>query len=284
MNQNKSEKIAPKKSLGQNFLTDKNIANKIVDTLGDINGQKVFEIGPGMGAITGLILDRKPFLSSIELDKRAIDYLKTEYSTQLGSNFELIHSSILDFDLPNYIHSNNIKEKVAVIGNIPYNISSEIFFWIYKNAKYIDRSVLMIQKEVAKRLVAKPRTKDYGILTLAMELCGKAKIAFDVPSGAFFPRPNVTSSVIRFDLNSDTEVYSHFDKMMKLIRASFSQRRKMLGNSLKQYFDAKSINKDSSAFVLLNDKYKFLSKRAEELTLNDFFIMLKIIETGLDNE
>ncbi len=266
--------LRPIKSLGQNFLIDKNIAIKTVNALKITENDFVIEIGPGEGSLTGLILKQTKKLAVIEIDRRAVDLLKDKYP-----DLNVIYSDILkvDFDAVLEFGKNyNIK----VIGNIPYNISSEIFFKLFEYSSQISKSILTIQKEVAQRLSAKQKSKDYGILTIAMALCGKSEILFDVAPDCFFPKPNVISSVIEFDFNKNNFDSKLFKDIMKLVRAGFNQRRKKLSNSIASYVGTCSNPKQIYEELKNHEKFAgFLHKRAEELTEVDFMELYNFIKS-----
>ena len=289
-NQNKmpfsarADRIAPKKSLGQNFLTDGNIARKIVDALDCKDGDTVVEIGPGTGVLTEYLAEMKINLFAVEIDQRAVEVLKTKYRNDAYPNLKIIHSDIRDFDFSSIVGGNKIK----VIGNIPYYMSSEILFKLFNSSTQISKAIIMLQKEVAKRLNAKLRTKDYGILTVNLQFTGESKILFDVPPSCFYPQPKVTSSII--EINFDSEKFNNYcdlisrdgepeDKIKvylsfkEFIRAAFSQRRKVLRNSLKDYI-AQKYNREISPDIREMD---YFCKRAEELTIEDFLKLYNII-------
>lgn len=254
--------VAPKKSLGQNFLIDRNIAAKTVGLLNIQTCDNVVEIGPGTGALTSLLLETGCNLTAIEIDQRAIEELNKKFPAEKYPNFKLIHSDFRDY---NFIAEN---EKIKVIGNIPYYLSSEIFFKLFESSQNLSMAVLTIQKELAKRLIAQPKSKDYGILTLAMMMSGNCKIEFDVSPSCFYPAPNVMSSVIRMDFNCPKFKVSNYNKTMNIVRAAFNQRRKMLGNSLKslfQRFETIEMNDELRLKIVQMSK-----QRPEELLPSDF--------------
>jgi 16S rRNA (adenine1518-N6/adenine1519-N6)-dimethyltransferase len=270
------EKIKPLKIFGQNFLQDKNIANKIVDLLGDISGKQIVEIGAGMGALTELLLNRNANLTAFDFDERAIDYLKSKFN--FAENLKIIHSDILKINLNDYTN-----EKISVIGNIPYNITNDIVFWLFDNSNLINRAILTIQKEVAERYIAKPRTKNYGITTIAMQLYATVKIAFHIPASAFYPAPKVTSSVLVIDFHKENQ-FENIDKkqFLKLVRAAFSQRRKILNNAINFYLISRNINSELFTKIIQNQPKNYLKMRAEELTLDDYINLFSLIEKNLN--
>ncbi len=263
--------IKPKKSFSQNFLIDNNIAKKIVASLNLESGDIVIEIGCGTGALTKYLLEKKIILIGIELDKNAFGVLSYKFPAETFQNFHLLNKDILSINLKDYISQNKINSKVKIIGNIPYSISSRIFFWLFEQAEHIDNAVIMVQKELAERLTAKPKTKDYGILTIALQLTGSAKKLFDVPPECFYPKPSVTSSIIDIKFRENPVKDDNFKKIMKFVRAAFSQRRKTLKNSLNNYFcDKSKINYQQIIDDASLNRLNYFSQRAEELSKDDF--------------
>ena len=266
--------IKPIKALGQNFLIDKNIAIKTINALDISDDDYIFEIGPGEGALTQLILSKTQQLTVIEIDRRAVDLLKQKFD-----NLDVVFEDFLKIDF-NLLVAKAKQKNIKVIGNIPYYISSEIFFKLFENSHQISKVILTIQKELAQRLSAKQKTKDYGILTIATQLCGKAKILFEVSADCFFPKPNVTSAVIEFSFNKENAQQNsdYFKQIMKFIRAAFNQRRKKLSNALSTYFSNISNGKDVILTIKNHHLYSsFLHKRAEELTKDDFIAFFNFI-------
>lgn len=259
--------IAPKKSLGQNFLIDNNISRKIVNELQLEAGEKLMEIGPGTGALTTLLLENDIELTAVELDKRAVELLSRKFADK--------KLSIISDDVRNVsIAAIAGDGKIKVIGNIPYYISADILFLLFESYMHIERVILMVQKEVAKRVVSKPNSKDYGILGIAADLISTASIAFDVSPNCFYPKPKVTSAILHIKFNKTLTERVEFKSIMKLVKAAFSQRRKTLRNSLKTYLSSLPAEK-VSAFT---EKYEeLLAKRAENLTTNDYIEIYKFL-------
>ena len=262
--------IKPKKSLGQNFLTDKNILKKISVAINATSNDFVLEIGPGTGALTEFIIKSKPKkFVAVDVDERSIELLNEKYSISDYPFLEIIHSDIRKINFQELVSSAECRE-VIVAGNIPYNISADIFFWVFSNRNIIDKVILMIQKEVAQRINSKKGTKTYGILSVVLNYIGKSKILFDVSPHCFYPKPKVTSSVI--ELKFDKKVSdSDFKEFVALVKACFGQRRKVLKNSLSTYLSDNNINSGELNSVILN---KYFSKRAEELGVEDFVVMM----------
>jgi len=237
-----------KKSLGQHFLKDENICRKIVDSLPVIPGQQIVEVGPGAGAITKYLLEIPDVhFKAVELDAEKVQYLEKTYPAIQG---KIIHESILDTPAP-------YEGQFTVIGNFPYNISSQIMFRILEWKQQVPVVVGMFQKEVAQRIAA-TKGKEYGILSVLIQAYYKVEYLFEVHENCFNPPPKVKSAVIRlhrleqpYDIASDR-------KFFVLVKTAFGQRRKQLRNPLKPLFD-KEFLQDS-----------IFNKRAEELSIADF--------------
>lgn len=216
--------MRPKKRLGQHFLRDGNVIRKIVAQVQPPPGARVVEIGPGVGALTGLLLERFPDLIAIEVDERAVAELRGAYPT-----LDIRHVDVLDFDW------RSLEQPLHVVGNLPYNITTPILFSLIDEAPTLMDALLMMQLEVAMRLVAKPRTKDYGILAVATQLAATPDLLFRVSRHVFDPKPAVESAVVRISFAQDRDrslggVEPGF--VRKVIRQAFNQRRKTLRNSL----------------------------------------------------
>lgn len=266
--------IKPKKALGQNFLIDKNILLKIFDSIEVNPNDFILEIGPGTGALTEYILNRKPKkFVAVDIDERSIEFLKEKFPLAEYPFFDILQSDIRKIELTKYFNS-EIYNRNIVVGNIPYNISADIFFWIFSYRDLITKSILMVQKEVAQRLNAKPKTKNYGLLSLVINLIGTAKILFDVSPNCFYPRPKVTSSVI--ELKFDKKLTNQeFEDLLSLFKAAFSQRRKVLKNSLSTYL---SNTKIETGFLKSDVFLKYCSKRAEELEVENYIELMNEIK------
>lgn len=219
--------VKPKKALGQHFLTDLHIAREIADTLSEYKGVPVLEVGPGMGVLTQFLLEQNHDLKVVELDAESVEYLEKNYS-QLKD--KIISDDFLKLDLDKIFPG-----EMCVIGNYPYNISSQIFF---KVLDYRDKVVCcsgMLQKEVAERIAAKPGSKTYGILSVLLQAWYDIEYLFTVPEYVFNPPPKVKSGVIKLVRNQVTELGCDEKLFKTIIKASFGQRRKTLRNSLKPF-------------------------------------------------
>lgn len=261
------ELIKAKKSLGQNFLVDKNIAKKIVDSLNCNPDDIIIEIGPGTGALSEIIAPLCKELILIEIDQRAIEVLERKFEND--SHVKIINADILVSNFEEILKEYSDK-KIKLLGNLPYYISSQIIFKIFDNWKYFDNAVIMVQKEFAQRLNAKMKTKDYGILTLAVALYGKAEILFNVPGTCFIPVPKVTSSVVKLSIKPK---YDEIDtkSIQQLIRVLFNQRRKVIKNNLSSLVSKEILYEISDS--LKKVKIDVSKQRAEELVLQDFYLI-----------
>lgn len=273
----KYELYKPKKFLGQNFLVDENIAKKIVRSLDVSEDDIVVEIGPGQQALTKHLAGLTKNFYAVELDKYIYEKLQSEHEGKI----KLIHKDFLKTDLEkDFGILPDSKSKLKIIGNIPYNITTEILFKLFSQSELIESAVLMMQREVAKRLVSVPDTKDYGILAVQTQFYTRSELLFHVPPTAFFPKPNVTSSVVKFHFDKDTSGLKDKVLFKEIVRESFGQRRKTMRNSLKKFMERYDINeneitgfdftrrpenlKPAEFITLSNTVSLLLSKRSEE--------------------
>lgn len=218
--------VRAKKALGQHFLTDRSVAAAIVDALGRDGVRDVLEIGPGMGVLTGFLLDREDIdLKLVELDSESVAYLLTHFPGMQGRLFE---ADYLRLDM-HHLFSGPYR----VIGNFPYNISSQIFFKILEDKDRIPEVVCMIQKEVADRIAEGPGTKTYGILSVLLQAWYDIDYVLSVGPGAFAPPPKVRSAVIRLRRNARTALGCDEKLFKTVVKTAFNQRRKTLRNALR---------------------------------------------------
>lgn len=243
--------VKAKKHLGQHFLTDENIAKKIVEGLSFEGYKKVLEVGPGMGVLTKYLLEKEAEIFVAEIDAESIEYLKKNYNQLQENHFT---GDFLKINI-----NEVFGEQVAVIGNFPYNISSQILFKIIDFYENVPEMVGMFQKEVAERTAAIPRTKDYGILSVLVQALYDVKYLFTVHENVFNPPPKVKSGVIILTRNPKNGLEGNEVLFKQIVKAGFNQRRKKLSNSLKIL---------NIPEVLKN--HAFLDKRAEELSVEDF--------------
>ena len=256
--------INPLKKFGQNYLTDPNILRKIVEEISPSNDDNIIEIGPGLGALTGLLLEKIPTITAIEIDTRVAEMLREKYK---GIN--LITGDFLKTDLNKLYNSS--ENKLRILGNIPYNLTSPILFRIIENNSIINDSVLMMQLEVAQRITSKKGTKEYGILAVLMNYFCDIKFCFKVSPNVFNPRPKVWSAVLHFYLKDISPTDSEKRTFIQTVKAAFGNRRKTLKNSLSNSI-FKEINFENSGIDL--------SLRAEQLDIDDFVILSKFIQSN----
>ncbi|MGM9761276.1 MAG: 16S rRNA (adenine(1518)-N(6)/adenine(1519)-N(6))-dimethyltransferase RsmA [Candidatus Cryptobacteroides sp.] len=251
--------VRAKKALGQHFLTDQSIAMKIVDSLGRSEVRDVLEIGPGMGVLTQYLLKRDDIdLKLVELDGESVEYLLTHFPGMQG---KLYQADYLRLD----IHT-LFQDKYRVIGNFPYNISSQIFFKILEDKDRVPEVVCMIQKEVAERIAEKPGSKTYGILSVLLQAWYDIDYIVSVGSGAFCPPPKVQSAVIRLRRNSRSSLGCDEKLFKTVVKTAFNQRRKTLRNALKPLL-GDSVDSSNPVFDL----------RAERLSVEDFVALTNLL-------
>jgi 16S rRNA (adenine1518-N6/adenine1519-N6)-dimethyltransferase len=228
----KKKGIRPLKRLGQSFLQDRNIVDKIV-ALADIrDDEAVAEIGAGVGVMTEQIARKAGMVLALEIDPYMIEILKSSLAAL--TNVEIVHTDILDYDFSEA--SARYAGKVfKVIGNVPYNISSPILFHLLHYREFIGSMILMFQKEVADRIAARPGTKEYGIPTVILSMFAEVTHSFIVPAGCFYPRPKVTSCVVKMEMRRKPLISLSSDSFFcSVVRSSFAQRRKTILNNLKR--------------------------------------------------
>ncbi len=257
----KTNKVRPKKSLGQHFLHDQNIAQQIVAALKiKLSKQQVLEIGPGMGVLTQYLLARDQMdLKVIEIDRDSVAYLKKHYPA--------LQEVIIEGDFLEMPIDKIFQGKFSVIGNFPYNLSSQILFKILKHHDQVEEIVCMLQKEVADRIAAPPGSKTYGILSVLLQAYYNIYFLFKVPPGVFTPPPKVMSGVIRLERNGVTKLTCDETFFIQVVKQAFNTRRKTLRNALKNLNLAAEI----SALPLLE-------KRAEQLSAEEFENLTLLIE------
>jgi len=238
-----------KKSLGQHFLNDVQICLQIKAALEDAPIDQLLEIGPGAGALTQHILDLpKQAFKAVELDREKVAYLLHTYPQLEG---KLINEDFLETAIP-------FEGQFTLIGNFPYNISTQIVFRVLDWKAQVPVMIGMFQKEVAERIAAKPHSKAYGILSVLTQAFYEVEYLFDVPPSAFTPPPNVMSGVIRLKRKNTFPEFSSIKSFYHIVKMAFGQRRKMLRNPLKPYFTTEQLQDP------------IFTKRAENLTYQDF--------------
>lgn len=243
------ERVRAKKQLGQHFLKDESIARRIAESLSNLSHQ-LLEIGPGMGVLTKYLIDNKNYdFRVIEIDSESVDYLHTYYPT-----LNIIEGDFLRMDLPQTFHN-----KLSIIGNFPYNISSQILFKVYDHRDMVVEVVGMFQKEVAERVAAHPGSKTYGILSVLLSAYYDIEYLFTVDEHVFNPPPKVKSAVIRLQRNGVQHLDCDEQLLLRVVKTGFNQRRKTLRNALK-----------ALGMSLDHVPENLLSQRAEQLSVEQF--------------
>lgn len=250
-------RVKPKKHLGQHFLKDEQIAHKITSSLANLGGDRVIEIGAGTGVLTKYLLSEYNEFVAFDVDPESIQYLQNQYAAH-ASKF------ILRDYLKYILHA-----PAVLIGNFPYNISSQLFFKVWEDRDRVSEVVCMIQKEVADRICAPHGNKTYGILSVLLGAFFDIAFLFEVPPHMFDPPPKVQSAVIRLTRNDVKALPCNEDRFKKIVKAGFGQRRKTLRNALKHLDLPHSEHLDG-----------MLSRRAEQLSVDDFINLTSIAEKG----
>ena len=256
------EKVRAKKHLGQHFLIDENIAKRIADTLTLENYTKVLEIGPGMGVLTKYLLDKPVETFVIEIDTESVEYL--------GKHYPKLHNHIFseDFLRYNIVDAFN-KEQFAIIGNFPYNISTQIVFKALEFRDYIPEFSGMFQKEVAERICEKKGTKAYGILSVLTQAFYETEYLFTVSEHVFSPPPKVKSGVMRMIRKENYQLPCNEKKFFTVVKTAFNQRRKTLRNSLKSLNLPEEMKSD-----------EILNLRPDQIDVNDFIYITQKLEAN----
>jgi 16S rRNA (adenine1518-N6/adenine1519-N6)-dimethyltransferase len=267
-----SARVPPRKpKLGQHFLVDSSVAPRILDAMGDISQSTVLEIGPGRGALTSMLVRRARRVIAIETDRVLAAQLRMNFS--LVPNIEVIEGDILSVDIDSLFGPKPgttrpgldlTPQKVRVVGNLPYFITSEILLRLFEYRKYFENIVLMVQKEVADRLAASPGNKEYGLLSATAQLYSRVEEVFAVPPSAFSPPPKVNSGVVRLTLTQNLEKLGVNEAdFIRFLKLSFGQKRKTLWNNLKARYASEDLTR-----AMLRAKVK-PTVRAEALSLED---------------
>jgi len=258
-------RIRPKKNLGQHFLKDKGIASRIASSLTGTGYTSVLEIGPGSGILTEYLLERNfDDFRIIEIDNESVHYLKERFPGFTN----IIRGDFLTMNIDDYFEG-----KLAIIGNFPYNISSQIMFRVLEYRDKVVEVCAMFQKEVAERICSAPGSKTYGILSVLIQAYYTAEYLFTVPEHVFAPPPKVKSGVIRLKRNKVSELGCNESLFFRVVKAAFNQRRKMLRNSVK------------AVFQLTREDYVDFGLRPEQLSVDGFINLTNWVEkNGLSTE
>ncbi len=270
----KKYNLDAKKSLGQNFILDKNVTDKIAKSAGDLSEYEVLEIGPGPGSLTRSILDAgAKKLTVIEKDERCLAAL-AELKEFYGDRLEIISADALKIDEEKLFSSSR---KIKIIANLPYNIGTVLLIKWLKIAPKIASMTLMLQKEVVDRIVAKPSTEHYGRLAVMVNHLAQSKMLFTVSRMVFVPPPKVTSAIVQIIPDENLAHNIEFEKLEKLVAAAFGQRRKMIKSALKNF----PFICDTSEALKKCDIAESL--RAENLTIQQFCQLAKFVENKTSN-
>jgi len=254
--------LKPLKKFGQNYLTDINTIVKIAKTILPENYDHIIEIGPGKGSLTRELLKQNDNITCFEIDTRVIEQLTAEFPT-----IKIINQDFLEINLKDFINPN---EKTIICGNIPYNITSPIIFKLVHEYPLISDVVIMMQNEVAKRIIAKPHTKEYGILSVILGYFADIEYCFKIPPTVFYPRPKIDSAILKISFRRNLNSKTDNKLFVQVVKAAFNNRRKTLKNSLS---NSKFAHQD-----IFNSEFDF-TRRAEELSINDFILLTDIIKS-----
>ena len=258
------KQVKPKKFLGQHFLKDLSIAKAIADTVDKCPSLPILEVGPGMGVLTQYLITKERTVDVVEIDYESVAYLKENFPQLDG---HIIEDDFLKMSMDSLFGGSPF----VLTGNYPYNISSQIFFKMLDNKEIIPCCSGMIQKEVGERLAASPGKKDYGILSILVQLWYDVEYLFTVPETVFSPPPKVKSAVVLMKRNTRTSLECDEELFRKIVKGTFNQRRKKLRNSIQQI-----VGKDSP---MLGDP--ILDKRPEQLSIADFIELTNKVEREL---
>ena len=264
--------VRAKKHLGQHFLNDEDTAKNIANSLSGIGYDTVLEIGPGMGVLTKYLLESEAQINVIEIDRDSVAYLNNDFKNEhvkldtSNTKFKIIEGDFLKQDFPTFFN----KKQVAVIGNYPYNISSQIIFKAIENREYIPELSGMFQKEVAKRIAEKEGSKVYGIISVLTQAFFDVEYLFTVPPSVFNPPPKVDSGVIRLIRKKDFSLSVDEKLFFRVVKTAFNQRRKMLRSSLKSFKLSDTLKEDA-----------IFAMRPEQLSVSEFIKLTHKIATDV---
>ena len=268
----KKYKISADKSLGQNFLVSDEIVEGIIDSANISKNDIIIEIGPGLGVLTNLLLEKSDDVIAVELDSRMVQILKDRFKDK--ENLTIMHEDILKVDLKSLLYNRkkNENSKVKVVANLPYYISSPIIMKLLEQNELIDEIIVMVQKEVGQRLSAETGTRTAGAITYAVEYYSEASCVLDVPKESFVPSPKVESVVIKLKIKNNLEDINK-ELLFKVVKAAFSQRRKTLANAL---VNGKIVEKNNLEEIF-NKANIDKNVRGENLTLEDYIKLCKFL-------
>ena len=264
--------VRAKKHLGQHFLKDEDTAKNIANTLTEVGYETILEIGPGMGMLTKYLLEKKAKITVMEIDRESVAYLNSDFKNEhlsldtSSKNFQIVEGDFLKYDLASFFN----KQQIAIIGNYPYNISSQIVFKAIEFRKFIPELSGMFQKEVAKRIAEKEGSKVYGIISVLTQAFFDVEYLFTVPPTVFNPPPKVDSGVIRLTRKKDFSLPVDEKLFFRVVKTAFNQRRKMLRSSLKSFKLSDTLKEDT-----------IFAMRPEQLSVSEFIKLTHKIATDV---
>ena len=264
--------IHPSRQMGQNFLVDPSTARMIITRAAIQAEDTILEIGAGLGALTIPAARAAARVIAVEKDRRLAGLLKTELLAQALENVDLIEADIMDIDIGRF----SVPGKLTVIGNLPYNISSQILVMLIRSRRFVSRAILMFQKELCRRLMSLPGSRDYGRITVMLRSCAEVSTLAEVKAGCFHPRPKIDSEVleIRFDEKPRHEDIAE-DDLFLVIKSAFAKRRKTLKNALSTSW----LDIDSHTALHMLEKADIApQRRAETLSVKEFFRLTRVYQ------
>ena len=255
----------PLKRFGQNYLVDKNTVDKIINHFNPQNDDTIIEIGPGRGALTEQLIKKCDNVTAIEIDTRVVNDLKTRFPS-----LKLQNSDFLKCDFKTLFQG---KKDLRIIGNIPYNITTDIIYKLIDNRSMLSDAILMVQYEMAQRMLSKKGTKEYGILSVILNAFAHVNLCFKISPNVFYPKPHVYSAIVHLNFKKEFPGNINPDIFIAVVKAAFGNRRKTLKNSFK-----------NSIFALCDfeDRDGILSKRAEQLSIENFYALSRKLEGCID--
>jgi 16S rRNA (adenine1518-N6/adenine1519-N6)-dimethyltransferase len=268
------EEMPAKPKLGQNFLVDSEAIQRIAASIGDLTGRTVVEIGPGRGAITGELAVRAAHVLAVELDQQLAAALRVEFMLDPTARVTVFEQDVLNFDFEQ--SAQKAGERLLIVGNLPYGITSQILLKLAANHTALDRAVLMVQREVADRITAEPGTRDYGLLSVTMQIYGPTQRLFTLPPSSFSPPPEVHSTVFRWRFAPRfAELGVEEASFLTLVRQCFAQKRKTLANNLR----AAGVSAATVANAL-NAAAIDHQARGEALSMDSFAALWRYLQTA----
>jgi 16S rRNA (adenine1518-N6/adenine1519-N6)-dimethyltransferase len=269
MGQTSRISVAPKQSLGQNFLIDDNIAKNIVRDLRVAQGDHFMEIGPGQGALTRHLAGVAARLTAVEIDGRMIDELRSRFALP---GVEILHEDFMNIPLRRHVPPGG--GRLRIVGNIPYHLTSSILFKTFDEHEALRDVTIMVQREVARRIVAQPSTKEYGILSVLARFYGEPEILFHVSPNCFYPKPKVTSSVLRVAFFATLPYEVDTKLFREVVKTTFGKRRKTLRNSL-----AYLPYEPGKILEITRSRNPMLERRPEQLSVDEFASLTAFVHT-----